>query len=31
LVELLADAKQRVRDRFGLTLEEEVQFIGEFA
>jgi UDP-N-acetylmuramate dehydrogenase len=31
LLELLADAKRRVRERFGLMLEEEVQFIGDFA
>ena len=28
LCEIIADLKSRVQQRFGLTLEEEVQYIG---
>jgi UDP-N-acetylmuramate dehydrogenase len=28
LVEVIRDLKERVRSRFGLTLEEEVQYVG---
>jgi UDP-N-acetylmuramate dehydrogenase len=30
LCELIAEMKRRVRDRFGIALEEEVQFVGDF-
>ena len=30
LCELIAELKRRVRDRFGIALEEEVQFVGDF-
>ena len=30
LCEMIAELKRRVRDRFGITLEEEVQFVGDF-
>ena len=28
LCELIAELKQRVRDRFGIDVEEEVQYVG---
>ena len=30
LCEVIANLKRRVRDRFGIALEEEVQFVGDF-
>ena len=30
LCELIAELKRRVRERFGIALEEEVQFVGDF-
>ena len=30
LCEVIDELKRRVRDRFGITLEEEVQFVGDF-